>query len=165
MNTATEPKNQYFSLSLTKTDYKRLSDASDNYKMQLEIIKEMFGSEKNFLRAEFQQMEVELLKYRSYLVTVHQAYTEAQAEHQVRLDDFWNELYKGIPALKEQVKKITNELLPITASVNHLSANLKGISTYDLKEMLSIVERVSGMSTKQVEMFQLLVSTFKPATT
>ena len=69
-----QDKTEYVPLYVTPEDKRRIEASRDNYALQMEIVKEIFATDKSFLKTEMEQVQDELLKYRALLLTIRQEY-------------------------------------------------------------------------------------------
>lgn len=156
-----EARNEYVSLRVTKKEKESIEAQKDNYGLQLEIIKTIFSSEKNFLQTEMSGLEDELLKYRALLLTVRQEYKKAQDEHCAKLEEFWSEIAKGLPSLKEKVAGIASELTPIIQTLGTVKKELDTVSTYRIKDLMELVSKFQEMNDEGRKMFTYLTENFQ----
>lgn len=161
MNNEKIERNEYVSLRVTKEEKIRIEASQDNKTIQLEIIKEIFQSEKNWLQTELSQLDEELIKYRALLITIRQEYRKAQEDHCKQLETFWADLSNGLPSFRTKVSEITKELNPLLDVVKQFDKDFKDISTYRIKDMLELVQKFQGMNTEGMEMFKSLVEKFR----
>lgn len=152
---------EFISLYLPKDLIKQLEGFKDNYKLQSDVIKTFYESEKNNLKQELSQLDDELLKYKAYLLKSRELYKEASDLHYQKLEEFWNEVYKGLPEFKNKVKNISDSLIPLTEELSKVKKAIEGISTYEIKNLIEIVTLVDNLSPEKIKMFNYLIDNFK----
>ena len=155
-NPNTKEHTEYTSVYLTKEDKVQFEANKDNYDLQLNIINKYFTSEKKWIKDEMQQIDDNLLQYRALLLRTREAVKEAQNEHYDKINDFWDEIAKGIPSFKDKVEKITEKISPILFELEKIKNMLNNVSTYQLEGIMKLVSTFSNMSNKDKEFFMIL---------
>lgn len=156
-----DKRTEWVSVRMTPEDAKRYKDNSDNYKIQMEIIDEFFVKEKKSLKYDLEQLDGQVLEYRTILLKTRQSLQEAMTEHAKKAEEFWDEIWRSVPSFREKVKSLAEIIRPVVDDVKSLSAAVKGVETYDLEKLTRVVQQFSSMGPKEMEMFKLLVDTYK----
>ena len=141
---------------LTKEDKIQFEANKDNYDLQLNIINKYFESEKKWIKDEMQQIDDNLLQYRALLLKTREVVKEAQSEHYDKINEFWDEISKGIPSFNVKIKNITKELSPILSELGKIKDLINSVSTYQLDNIMKLVNTFSNMPKKDKEFFMIL---------
>ena len=152
-----EERSEYVSIYVTKSVKTEFESAKDNQALKETIIKNYLQSERNWLEDELKQIDEATIKYSAKLIGIKEAFGKTQ-------DAYVEEVEAIYKKANETFKKLDSVSVNVSRNIESVKTQLSGVLTqintidfYKIEKLTSLVDKVNGMSDKELELLKKLL--------
>lgn len=145
---------EYFGIYVTKEVKKRLEDARDNHKLQLDIITDFLSGEKDWLSNEIKLIDEETLKYRHVLLKLKESFTEHAIAYEAEINSIAEALYKKESEISKKLKPIENSINSVCSKINAINNSIDSMSLFKLEKGIELIEKFNRLSDDDKDVFK-----------
>ncbi len=131
---------------LPKSLAKKVKDNTDEKLVEQEILKYLDDSRKD-VRRSLEILEEDVVSYRALMVKARQSFEKAKNEQLDASYKLWEKFDKEMPKLSEKIKTLEEKLSPVKETVDGLEESLKNMSTYRIKDLVELIEKLDSILT------------------
>ena len=102
-------------------------------------------------------LEEDAVMFKGLMIKVRKAFEEAKNEHLEASEALWENFEKEIPSVKKKVDQLTKLVDPLTKQLDAITQQFSKINTYHLKQVVELVQLVSGLNDKNKNILELIL--------
>lgn len=153
-----EERSESVFIYVTPTVKRDFEAAKDNQALKQDIIKRFLTNEREWLNDELRQIDESTIKYAAKLVGIKEEFSKCQ-------DAYVEEIEAICSKANETFKKLDSIAVNTRESIDRTMNNLRGIFTaldkiefHKVERLLSLVDKINGMSPKELELIKNLLN-------
>lgn len=155
-----EEEREYLSLWVTSKKKKEYEDIM-SIRGKEAVVDEFIKDTKNELRFDLEGLDEDLLIYKGLMVKWTRALQDAFKESTGKKEKLWEEFFNVVPKFSEKVEKLKKDLNPVIAIIDNLEKRLNKFDNWNADKLLNLIEKVSSMSEKDIEIVKLIMDNFE----
>jgi hypothetical protein len=104
-----------------------------------------------------ESLEEDATMFKGLMIKVKKTFEETKNEYLEASEALWEKFEQEIPSVKKKVDQLTKLIDPLTKQLDAITQKFHTINTYHLKQMVELVQLVSGLNDKNKNILELIL--------
>jgi archaellum component FlaC len=130
----------------------------DSVEHQLEVIGNILEERKKDMRIDMENLDDDMLQFKAFSAKYRQELEKVYEEQQNKAYKLWEKYNEELPRVREALKPVIDEVNKLTDIVDALNKKLTAISSWEVKELSTLLDILQHLSTKNASQIRKVVS-------
>ncbi len=119
-------------------------ESAQSDRTKLTIIEDYIRESKNEIKSNLESLEEDVVIYKGLMIKAKEAFREVKEEQLTASYKVWEKFDEEMRSVSESVKIAKEKIIPLKKEIQEVNELLRECSTYNLKELLSIIKEISS---------------------
>lgn len=130
----------------------------DSVEHQLEVIGNILEERKKDIRLDMENLDDDMLQFKAFAVKYRKELEEVYKDQQDKAYKLWEKYNEELPRVREALKPVIDEVNKLTDIVDALNKKLTAISSWEVKELSTLLDILQHLSTKNASQIRKIVN-------
>jgi hypothetical protein len=110
------------------------------------------------MRIDMENLDDDMLQFKAFAVKYRKELEEVYKDQQDKAYKLWEKYNEELPRVREALKPVIDEVNKLTDIVDALNKKLTAISSWEVKELSTLLDILQHLSTKNASQIRKVVS-------